>query len=101
MNHKFLLALLLAGMPLAAAGEPVEGDHAARTHRYLVERSFPDGALDGLDDAAKSSIIANNGKARVRWLKSYVNAERNRTYCIYEGPDEASIRKAAAMNGLP
>jgi hypothetical protein len=37
----------------------------------------------------------------VRWLKSYVNADMNRTYCIYEGPDERAIRKAAEMNGLP
>lgn len=32
---------------------------------------------------------------------SYPNADRTRTYCIYEGPDEASIRDAAKANGIP
>lgn len=103
MKYRLLLAtLLLFGLPFAAgaAGSADDG-HAAGTHRYLVERTFADGALDKLDAAAKSTIIANNGKANVRWLKSYVNADRNRTYCIYEGPDERAIRKAAEMNGLP
>lgn len=103
MKCKFLIALLLLiGMPFAAtAAVSTDDGHAAGMHRYLVERTFPAGALDGLDAAAKSNIIANNQKARVHWLKSYVNADRNRTFCIYEGPDEAAIRKAAELNGLP
>lgn len=103
MNYRLLLAaLLILGMPFAATatGTADDGDTAG-THRYLVERTFPAGALDTLDAAAKSNIIANNDKAHVRWLKSYVNADRNRTYCIYEGPDKNAIRRAARMNGLP
>lgn len=49
----------------------------APLHRYVIERSFPAGALEGLD------------------------ADKTKTYCIYEGPDEAAIRQAALLNALP
>jgi hypothetical protein len=32
---------------------------------------------------------------------SYANAEKTKTYCVYEAPNEAAIRKAASDNGLP
>jgi len=32
---------------------------------------------------------------------SYSNAAKTKTYCIYEGPSEAAIRKAATANDLP
>jgi Protein of unknown function (DUF4242) len=37
----------------------------------------------------------------VRWLMSYANAAKTKTYCVYEGPSEDAIRKAASANGLP
>jgi hypothetical protein len=46
------------------------------THRYLVERSFPAGALDGLHAEGK-------------------------TYCTCEGLSEAAVREAAAANEIP
>lgn len=80
--------------PAAAAG-------AENVHRYLVERSFPPGALSGLDAATKSKVNANNASVGVRWVQSYANADKTKTYCVYEGPDEAAIREAATLNGLP
>jgi len=35
-------------------------------HRYLVERTFPAGALDGLDAALKAKVNANNARFGVR-----------------------------------
>jgi hypothetical protein len=74
---------------------------AGTVHRYLVERSFPHGALDGLDAATKQKVNANNAKVGVRWVKSYATADKTKTYCIYEGPSDAAIRKAAELNSLP
>jgi len=73
----------------------------AGTHRFLVERTFPAGALDGLDAAVKAKVNANNAKYAVRWLISYANAGKTKTYCVYEGPSEAAVREAAAANALP
>lgn len=103
MKYRYLfMLLLLVGVPFAAHGvQPASDIDASATHRYVVERTFPPGALDNLDATAKANIIANNSKAHVRWVKSYVNADKNRTFCIYEGPDKNAVLKAAQLNGLP
>ena len=82
-----------AGMAAASAGGTV--------HRYVVERTFAAGALDGVNAAVKAKVNANNAKYGVHWVMSYANAAKTKTYCIYEGPSEASIRQAATANGLP
>jgi hypothetical protein len=95
------LAILLAAPAWAADPPAAAGDPSPAMHRYLIERSFPPGALDGLDEAAKARVNANNASVGVNWLRSFANADRTRTFCVYEGPDEAAIREAAALNNLP
>jgi hypothetical protein len=74
-------------------------DHGV--HRYVVERTFAPGSLDGLDAALKARVNATNTRFGVHWLMSYANSAKTKTYCIYEGPSEAAIRQAATANGLP
>ncbi len=78
----------------AAATQPV-------VHRYLIERTFPSGALKGLDAATKKKVNANNASVGVRWVQSYANADETKTFCVYEAPSEAAVRKAAELNKLP
>ena len=59
------------------------------------------GAIDGVDAAAKQKVNATNKSLDVNWEKSYVNAEKTKTYCVYTGPSEAAVREAAKRNGLP
>lgn len=68
-------------------------------HRYLVQRTFPRGAVDGMDAAAKAKINATNAQFGVRWLLSYVSVDRTTTYSVYEGPSKAAVRAAASANG--
>ncbi len=69
--------------------------------RYLIQRTFPAGALDGVTPEVKKTVNANNGSLGVTWEHSYVNAEKTRTFCVYTGPSESAVREAAARNGLP
>jgi hypothetical protein len=102
---------LIALMPVLMAARALAGDAAATQapatdpsgapHRYLIERTFPAGALDGLDAATKAKVNANNASVGVSWIKSFANADRTKTYCVYEGPSEDAIRQAAVLNGLP
>jgi len=90
-------ALIVAASSLGApAAEP-----APATHRYLIERTFPAGALDGVDANAKQKVNANNKTLDVTWEKSYANADKTKTYCVYTGPSENAVREAAKLNGLP
>jgi hypothetical protein len=87
---------MLAGSGISAAGESTAGNH-----RYLIERTFPPGALDGVDAAAKQKVNDNNALLNVNWEKSYANANKTKTYCVYNAPNEAAVRAAAQANGLP
>jgi hypothetical protein len=96
-----ILSLVLAGAALHAAhAAPADRASSAAVHRYIVERSFPPGALKDLDAAAKAKVNATNAKFGVNWVMSYANADRTKTYCVYEGPSEAAIREAAKANGM-
>jgi hypothetical protein len=81
--------------------EPAAPPAKSSAHRYLVERTFPAGALKGLDAATKKKVNANNASVGVRWVQSYANADETKTFCVYEGPSEAAVRKAAELNKLP
>jgi hypothetical protein len=78
-----------------------DAGNGGTTHRYIIERTFPAGALDGVDAAAKQKVNANNATVGVSWVQSYANADKTKTYCEYEGPSENAVRKAAQLNGLP
>ena len=101
---------LLVLIPTLFLSQAFAGDAPSKTtpdanktpvHRYLIERTFPAGALDGLNAGSKAKINANNAKYGVRWVTSYANASKTKTYCIYEGPSETAIRQAATANSIP
>jgi hypothetical protein len=80
---------------------PIAAQSAPTLHRYLVERTFEPGALEGLNALRMQKVVFNNSKLGVYWVTSYVNRDRTKTYCVYEGPSEAAVREAAAANQLP
>lgn len=90
-------AMTIAGSSMAAGN----AGNAPTIHRYLIERTFPAGAIDGVDAAAKQKVNANNSTLDVTWEKSYANADKTKTYCVYTGPSEAAVRDAAKLSGLP
>ena len=71
------------------------------THRYLIQRTFPAGALDGVNADVKKVVNDNNSSLGVTWEHSYANADKTKTFCIYTGPSEAAVREAAKKNSLP
>jgi hypothetical protein len=66
---------------------------------YLIERNFAD-QLDVSPEAA-ASITRVNDDVGVRWLYSFLSADKKKTYCLYEAPGAELIREAARRNGLP
>jgi hypothetical protein len=88
-----LSSAFAADMP-AQPAKPAE-------HRYMIERTFPAGALAGLDAEGKVKINATNAKYGVHWKMSYANAEKTKTFCVYEAPSEKAVRDAAAANNIP
>lgn len=72
--------------------------------RYLIERTFPDGLnipMNSKGAAACLDVVDKNADVGVTWLHSYVTEDKEKSMCIYDGPDPESIRRAAERNGLP
>src|SRR5205085_10958050 len=72
--------------------------------RYIVERTFPDGLSIPQTAAgarAVQMVVNHNAQDGVTWVHSYVNPERTKTFCVYDGPTPEAIRKVAHRNELP
>jgi hypothetical protein len=65
----------------------------------MVERAYAEELEPTLDLA--DGINRINAEAGVRWLYSFLSADKRKTYCLYEAPSPEAIRTAAARAGLP
>ena len=66
---------------------------------FIVERTFAEELEPSLELA--DGINRINDEAGVRWMYSFLSADRRKTYCLYEAPSPEAIRTAAARAGLP
>jgi hypothetical protein len=66
---------------------------------YVIERTFAD-RLDLKDDDVEL-IEEINLDEDVRWLFSFLSADRLRTYCLYEASSPDAIRAAAKRAEIP
>jgi hypothetical protein len=66
---------------------------------YVIERTFAEQLeLTGEDVRLIDEVNADEG---VRWLFSFLSADRRRTYCLYEAPSPEAIVAAARAANLP
>src|SRR4249919_1226207 len=66
---------------------------------FVIERNFVDQLdADALDYAG---IRLVNDDVGVRWLYSFLSADKKKTYCLYEAPNSEAIIEAAARLGIP
>jgi len=66
---------------------------------FLIERRFAED-LEGSAEVA-DRINRINEEEGVRWLYSFLAADKRKTYCLYEAPEADAIRRAAFRAGLP
>jgi Nickel responsive protein SCO4226-like len=66
---------------------------------FMIERTFAD-QLD-LTDGDINLIEEINADEGVRWLFSFLSADRRRTYCLYESPTAGAIVAAARRGNIP
>ncbi len=67
--------------------------------RFLIERNFAEElevTKDGVD-----RIQRINDEAGVKWLFSFLSADKKKTYCLYEAPSADAIRQAAKRANIP
>lgn len=66
---------------------------------FLVQRTFAE-ALE-LDAHEVELMDAASREADVRWLESFLSADRLQAFCLYEAPSEQVIRELSARSGMP
>jgi hypothetical protein len=66
---------------------------------YVIERNFAEQLEVTEQDAEKIRVV--NDDAGVKWLFSFLSADKKKTYCLYEAPSPDAIRRAAQRAGLP
>jgi hypothetical protein len=66
---------------------------------YMIERAFAEQLELSSDDVKLIEEI--NAEDGVRWLFSFLSADRRRTYCLYEAPSPDAILAAARRANLP
>ena len=66
---------------------------------FLIERNFAEALNPTAADIKALGEV--NAQAGVRWLYSFLSADKRRTYCLYEAETGEAIREAARMAGLP
>jgi hypothetical protein len=71
--------------------------------RYVIERHIPGvGSLSRSqlrDLAAKSNGAIAKLPGRIQWIQSFVAADR--TFCVYLGDSEATVREHSRIAGFP
>ena len=67
--------------------------------RFLIERNFADELEMTKDDVDRVNRI--NDETGVKWLISFLSADKKKTYCLYEAPSAEAIRLAAKRASVP
>jgi hypothetical protein len=66
---------------------------------YVIERRFAEQLDTSVEDVI--AIEAVNADENIRWVFSFLTADRRRTYCLYEAPSPDAIRAAARRLNIP
>jgi len=67
--------------------------------RFIIERRFSE-QLEVSKEAAEG-IKRINDEEGVKWIFSFLSADKRKTYCLYEAPNPEAIRSAARRNNIP
>jgi hypothetical protein len=65
----------------------------------MVERDFAERIEENREGADEINLI--NADVGVRWIVSFLSADKSKTFCLYEAPTAEAIREAARRAGIP
>ena len=66
---------------------------------FMVERRFAE-ELEATGEVLEGINRINTDEG-VRWLYSFLSADKRKTYCLYEADSPDAIRRAPTRAGLP
>lgn len=66
---------------------------------FMIERRFAEQLDASIDEIQEINRI--NDEEEVRWLMSFLSADKRKTYCLYEAESIEAILRAAERAGMP
>lgn len=66
---------------------------------FMIERDFAEKIEENREGADEINLI--NADVGVRWIVSFLSADKSKTFCLYEAPTAEAIREAARRAGIP
>jgi hypothetical protein len=67
--------------------------------RFMIERNFAERLEMTKDGADRVNLI--NDEEGVKWILTFLSADKRKTYCLYEAESAEAIKKAARRNDIP
>jgi hypothetical protein len=67
--------------------------------RFLIERNFAEQIE--VNSEIASAIKEVNDELSLRWVFSFLSADKKKSYCLYEAPNAEAIREAARRLNIP
>jgi len=78
---------------------PAEKGKETHMALYLIERNFAEQLSANPEIAAAISEV--NANVGIKWIFSFLSADKKKTYCLYEAPNPDAIREAARKLNIP
>jgi len=69
--------------------------------RFIIERNFAEKLELAAWKEGNDRIERINDEEGVKWIFSFLSADKRKTYCLYEAPSADAIRQAAARASIP
>lgn len=66
---------------------------------FLIERQHAEQME--LDELGAQSLAKEDLDEGLRWVYSFLSADRRRTYCLFQAPSAEVVRQASRRAGLP
>jgi hypothetical protein len=69
--------------------------------RFIIERNFAEKLELAAWKEGNERVERINDEEGVKWIFSFLSADKRKTYCLYEAANPDAIRKAAARANIP
>jgi Protein of unknown function (DUF4242) len=67
--------------------------------RFMIERNFAEKIEITKEGTERINLI--NDEEGVKWVLTFLSADKRKTYCLYEAESAEAIRNAARRNDIP
>ena len=66
---------------------------------FIIERNFAE-QLE-VEPSTVKALLEINDNCGVKWLTSFLSADKRKTYCLYEARNPDDLREAARRANIP